>query len=359
VIITVTPVNDPPEVTSDTVYEIMYFNDTLSVCLNYFDSDGDSVDISSLILSASNGVIQGLYSGDSCFEYIPDVNYIGGDTLSLTICDNGSPVMCDTVTVIIQILPRYPIAINDNYSIQGDTMLTVLSNDTNFGNDVTLSILDSTLNGILEISGNQVIYRPDIDFCGIDQFTYSICNILGFCDSALVILDVTPVDSDGDGIPDYIETRTLDTDGDGTPNYLSLDSDGDGLTDLIEASNYLIDPCNVVLNDCDNDGIADYIDSLNCNQELEIPQGFSPNGDGVNEVFIIEGIENYPNNNVRIFNRWGNRVFEASPYKNEWSGTAEIGLVLGETDLPEGTYFYIIELEENASQITGYVYLKR
>ena len=189
---------------------------------------------------------------------------------------------------------------------------------------------------------------------------YSICNAAGLCDTATIIITVTPIDTDGDGIPDFIETLTLDTDNDGVFNYLSLDSDGDGISDTDEASDVEIDICNVVLLDCDNDGIPDYIDSLNCiTPVVDIPQGFSPNFDGTNDAFIIKGIEFFPNNTLVIFNRWGNKVYEAAPYQNEWNGISTVGMVLGGTDLPDGTYFYVLQLDESSKPINGYVYLKR
>jgi gliding motility-associated-like protein/uncharacterized repeat protein (TIGR01451 family) len=93
--------------------------------------------------------------------------------------------------------------------------------------------------------------------------------------------------------------------------------------------------------------------------DVEIPEGFSPNGDGINENFIILGIEAYPNNQILILNRWGNKVFDAKPYNNEWSGKNMYGIGVGGDDLPEGTYFYILDLGNGSKPIKGYIYLKR
>jgi gliding motility-associated-like protein len=75
--------------------------------------------------------------------------------------------------------------------------------------------------------------------------------------------------------------------------------------------------------------------------DFNIPEGFSPNGDGINDLFVIRGIMRFSKNEFTIFNRWGNKVFEASPYKNEWDGKADMGIRVGGDDLPVGTYFYI------------------
>ncbi len=93
-----------------------------------------------------------------------------------------------------------------------------------------------------------------------------------------------------------------------------------------------------------------------------VPEGFSPNGDGIYDVLIIPGIEEYPTNKVRIFNRWGNPVYEMSPYNNDinaWDGTSNLGISVGGSDLAEGTFFYIIDLDDGSKAIKGFIYLKR
>jgi gliding motility-associated-like protein len=90
-----------------------------------------------------------------------------------------------------------------------------------------------------------------------------------------------------------------------------------------------------------------------------IPQGFSPNGDGINDLVVITGIFNYPNNSIEIFNRWGDKVFDASPYKNTWDGRSAYGLRIGGNELPVGTYFYILNLGNGHSIYKGTFYLNR
>ena len=90
-----------------------------------------------------------------------------------------------------------------------------------------------------------------------------------------------------------------------------------------------------------------------------IPDGFSPNGDGINDLFVIRGINNYPENNFTIYNRWGNKVFEASPYKSTWDGRSTTGLRVGGDELPVGTYFYILDLGDDSEVIKGTIYLNK
>jgi len=88
--------------------------------------------------------------------------------------------------------------------------------------------------------------------------------------------------------------------------------------------------------------------------------GFSPNGDGINDFWYIEFIDNYRNNVVTVFNRWGTKVFEQKGYNNNdparrWDGSAKNGKQVG-----SGTYYYVIILnEEESSPKTGAVTIMR
>ena len=102
--------------------------------------------------------------------------------------------------------------------------------------------------------------------------------------------------------------------------------------------------------------------TISVDNEFKIPEGFSPNGDGVNDVFEIVGISQYPNNKIIIINRWGSKVFEAAPYRSDWDGTSQFGITIGEK-LSSGTYFYILDLgkegSEGQQEIKGYIYINR
>lgn len=99
--------------------------------------------------------------------------------------------------------------------------------------------------------------------------------------------------------------------------------------------------------------------------DIIIPEALTPNGDGSNDLFAIENLENYPNSSVQIVNRWGNVVFESDDYKNDWDGTSYSNLNIGGNQLPEGTFYYVLTIGgETDTKLygkvyTGYVYLKR
>lgn len=82
--------------------------------------------------------------------------------------------------------------------------------------------------------------------------------------------------------------------------------------------------------------------------QIVVYNGFTPDGDGINDNWIIENIENFPNNTVTIFNRWGNNVWSTSNYDNItnlWNGKNR-----NDADLPSGTYFYVIEIENGVKK---------
>ena len=84
-----------------------------------------------------------------------------------------------------------------------------------------------------------------------------------------------------------------------------------------------------------------------------------------NDTWHITGIDRYLENHVEVYNRWEVKVYEADYYNtsDEWDGTINVNtLILGGGPLPEGTYFYIIDLGEGKASrkpIKGYVYIRK
>ncbi|GAA4415111.1 hypothetical protein GCM10023187_45310 [Nibrella viscosa] len=80
---------------------------------------------------------------------------------------------------------------------------------------------------------------------------------------------------------------------------------------------------------------------------LFIPGGFSPNGDGINDTFVISGTAGLIVS-LEVYNRWGHLVYKNDDYKNDWDGTSNTGMQVGTTTggLPEGTYYYVVRLSD-------------
>jgi gliding motility-associated-like protein len=90
-----------------------------------------------------------------------------------------------------------------------------------------------------------------------------------------------------------------------------------------------------------------------------VPDVFTPNGDGKNDLFVIKGITGRVVK-LTVFNRWGNLVYEVDAYDNTWNGTPNVSaLIIGNSKLPQGTYFFIAEFEDGKTKtINGYVVLQ-
>ncbi|NND77666.1 MAG: hypothetical protein HKN39_05740 [Flavobacteriales bacterium] len=90
--------------------------------------------------------------------------------------------------------------------------------------------------------------------------------------------------------------------------------------------------------------------------EILVPGGISPNGDGVNDGFVVVGLDAYPENSLKIFNRWGNIVFEQDDYMNSdpWVGEGPNGNIL-----PDGTYFVVLLIPGADFEYNDYVELRR
>ncbi len=84
---------------------------------------------------------------------------------------------------------------------------------------------------------------------------------------------------------------------------------------------------------------------LNFGDGLFIPEGFSPNADGINDRFVIRNVGG-ATIDLQIFNRWGQRVYGSADYKNDWNGKANAGTAFGTDGLPDGTYYYVVKLSD-------------
>jgi len=121
-------------------------------------------------------------------------------------------------------------------------------------------------------------------------------------------------------------------------------------------------------NDMTMTSVPDFMCSVDpgADEAFEIFSGVTPNGDGFNDYFRINGIENYPDNVLKIFNRWGALVYQSEGYgigNNLFYGVSEgKATILKEKTLPSGTYFYILTFPtDNPGQASysGYLYINR
>jgi gliding motility-associated-like protein len=331
---------------------------------NTADCDGDGV---------INGteVVDGTNPNNPCDYVAANVTLPQGGDWNTADCDgdgviNGTEVAdgtnpndpCDYVTASITLTPGGPW---NNADCDGDgvTNGTEIVDGTNPNDPCDYVTANVTLPqggnwNTVDCDGDGVINGTEVadgtnpnDPC--NYVTASITLTTGGpwnnadCDGDGVVNGTEVVDGTNPNDPcDYlVASQTVPP----SAEWGTLDCDGDGLTNGTEYQNGNdpLDPCDP--NPCDS---------------LVVPNGFSPNGDNINDFFEIVGIGSYPNNTVTIFNRWGNLIYEAAGYNNgsiRWDGTNNGDLSMGNGLAPEGTYFYVINLGDGSPIISGYIYL--
>ena len=129
---------------------------------------------------------------------------------------------------------------------------------------------------------------------------------------------------------------------------------GNGNIDINQNTNYSYDQSGtfpVTLTIQDELGCEDKtVQVITVREQFKIPDGFSPNGDGINDVFEIQGLEGISGASIQIFNRWGAVVFESSNYVP--------GQFWDAKNNTDGTYFYILKMP-NAKPVSGSVTISR
>ncbi|MBC7398363.1 MAG: gliding motility-associated C-terminal domain-containing protein, partial [Mucilaginibacter sp.] len=91
--------------------------------------------------------------------------------------------------------------------------------------------------------------------------------------------------------------------------------------------------------------------SIKLKEKIRIPNTFTPNGDNVNDLWLIDGLDTYDNSVITVFNRFGQKVFNSIGYAKPWDG------MVNNKRLPLGTYYYIIDLKDGQRPLSGYVML--
>jgi gliding motility-associated-like protein len=270
---------DPmPDVVTDKL--VFVSNAGESVMLDASESVGSSLSYS--WSSSGSGVL--VSGGDTA---TPEVK--GTGKYYVTITDQYGCMDRDSVIVgiWIQAVDDKAEALINNY-----VAINVLQNDIPQGNiDVaSVAIVVPPANGSAEVrTDSTIIYTPNTDFIGEDEFIYQVCDYLQHCDEATVLVMVSE-------------------------------------------------------------------------EALFIPNAFTPNGDGYNDLFEIKGLANYEHVRLKVFNRWGNLVYESVDYGGAdgfWDGVANYGVRIGKGPVPTGVYFYSLYLGKGEKQLSGFIYIDR
>ena len=220
--VTVDPVNDPP--VAGNLSRTLAEDSFETVTLPATDPEGDP-----LTYSIVDGPAHGVLSGsDANRTYTPDPNYNGPDAFTFRANDGTADSNLGTVSLTVTPVNDAPTAVNDSASVaeDGSVDLNVRSNDSDVDGDALNVIgLGTPLNGTAVILGNgDVRYTPNPNYNGSDVFAYTISDGAGGTASALVNVNVTPVndapvatDSSAtvaQDVPETIPLHASDIDGD-------------------------------------------------------------------------------------------------------------------------------------------------
>ena len=342
-----------------------------------------------------------------------------------TNCDPATIIVSVTAPKIDAVNDDYTT--NPIPSFPGGTTASVILNDTfnNLPATIGNSIGQVKLTGItvptgLTLNADGTIKVLANTLAGTYLLTYSICDVLNpsNCDTAIatvlvtsqrpaiaVIKTATSVDENGDGFATVGETVRYNfsiTNTGNVPltnvyitdllpglvlygNPISLgvgqqdtnsfygiykikqeDADTGFITNQAKGSG--TSPLGIVVSDLSDDTSnesdgATVLSVKNC--VVEVSNALTPNGDGKNEYFHVEGLDCFSQNTVEIYNRWGVLVFETSKYNNVdnvFNGFSRGRTTIRQSEgLPDGTYYYVIKYVDfsgNAFKKAGYLYLK-
>jgi gliding motility-associated-like protein len=259
--------------------------------------------------------------------------------------------------------------------------MPVLNNDLGLETGVgTLTVKVVAEHGNATVlNDHTILYIPYDSYVGMDELSYEVCNVNGGCSTAKVLIEVEDVDFMPIAINDtvtYIHGTELEIDvlrndtikGDRPFEVFLLNNLKEGQAELTTELSVLtsfnrkfIGTDSIDYQLCDADGDCSLarimIKVIHDGQvDFFIPNGISPNGDGLNDVFYIPDFSTYQNIEARVFDAWGQLVYQHSNYSNDWDGIANAGAQRGKK-VPVGNYYYHFKIEGIEEQIRGYVYV--
>ena len=330
----------------------------------------------------------------------------GTHTISYTICAVASPTVCSTASIVVTVsgtttsttTPTTIEAVNDGVititSTTGGTTPSVLTNDKLNGvpnpsiSSVTLTWNTATPTGFTLNPNGTITVAPNTP-AGTHTISYTICAVASptVCSTASIVVTVsgtttstTPVlpiavdDRSTTAINTPVVVNVLGNDtpnGATTPNVVTNPANGTIVVNLDGSIEYRPNTNfegtdTFVYEICNTDGCASATVTIDVLNKIVPYNGMSVDGDGKNDYFHIGGIERYPNNVVRIYNRWGVKVFETEGYDNVtrvFRGISNGRVTVEQAEkLPQGTYYYVIEYYDsnnNKESLVGWLYLKK
>lgn len=316
--------------------------------VNLFDLLADDVTMNGTFVGLTDGVFSPSTSGEGTFEIIYNV---GEDLPCVAGADSA------TITITVRGVSEAPVA-------DAEQSFCLVNNNT---------VAD------LVASGDNVVWYQDEDLTIVAPATtplengavyYAVATGENTCGSPSTMVTVTMNDPDAPTLQSEgnefcrsdnptIQNLLNNLTGSGIQIYASL-TGGIPLASNTALQNdvqYFATATDATLGCESSERLAIRVEVNFCG----IPEGFSPNGDNINDSFVIPDIAtDYPNYNIEIYNRWGNMVFKGNASTPDWNGISNQSGNLGDGILPVGVYFYILNYNDGATTSEqGKLYLSR
>lgn len=362
------------------------------VMSNDLNTTGETDVYLTILTPPANGIVT-VDDVNDLLIYTPNADFFGTDNFEYTGCANTDPDICGSASVIITVnpLPDKPIAIDDvvNTFINIPINIEPVLNDIDLDDEgLDFTILNDATNGATTVIGGEVVfYEPFPGFIGTDEIIYEVCKIGSdiYCDTAIITINVLSTNFNApnavnDTIDAFLEFSVSipvlvnDFDGDGdnlTITELLMDgSSGEALIagDSIIYSAIAVGEDNFGYVVCD-DNTPSLCDTAFVNVKItntpvgelvvHVPNSFSPNGDGINDVLEIEGLGDNTKFNLKIYDRWSSLVYENRDQSKTWNGKSNVEFFSSSGDVPEGTYYYILRINGFPDPFAGFIVVKR
>lgn len=317
-------------------------SDTINVTI--FPNPGDAI-----LSSEGNPICPGV-SGTILSMQNPYTSYLWSDGSTAP-----SMFVSSTGTYTIQVVDANGCVGNSSIVINAYEF-DLLQSQNNFCNGGTVALQASGGNQYLWSTGETesvIVVDPS------EPTSYSVSITAGSCNETLSTV-VVPSDELEADLPDTIyispddDARIV-----GPAGFTSYDWSPSANVNNNTAMtvNYISDQSGYLILNADYQGLCTFTDSVYIFVLSPlIPEGFSPNNDGLNEHFVIDLLDKIKGD-LRVWSRWGDLVFEQENYQNDWDGRCQTPLCLGKGVVPEGTYFYELKIRE--FKFNGYVVIKR
>ena len=330
---------------------------------------------------------------------IPSGTPAGTYTITYKECESLNPSSnCRTATTVVNVgvptITVTPDPITAAPSTSTRTIPNILTNDkiggtvtptVGVGGNVTLTVTNPTGTTVPTLDRNTgEVTIPANTPAGNYTITYSYCEVLNPTNctglqtlvvtimSTVVAVAVDDSVTTAKGTPVTISVLANDTlNGAVTPTVVTYPTNGTAVENIngtVEYRPYIgfVGTDSFVYEICNGTGCSSATVIVKITEDIIVYNGVSVNGNDKNNHFHIDGIENYPNNKVRIYNRWGVEVFSVEGYDNVikvFKGISDGRVTIEASErLPQGTYYYIIEYvdEHNKKQTeVGWLYLKK